>query len=107
MRAGVVDGLVALDVENADPRLAELEGASLPAVLLGQPARPVQLVVAGKSHPADDGGKRLIQLLVEFSQDPEVRGRIKIAAFHRGVTVAVMRRELLAREVPHSPGDPS
>ena len=44
--------------------------------LLTHPERPVQLVVAGKSHPADDGGKRLIQLLVEFSQDPEVRGRI-------------------------------
>jgi len=44
--------------------------------LLTDPERPVQLVVAGKSHPADDGGKRLIQLLVEFSQDPEVRGRI-------------------------------
>ncbi|MFT4029791.1 MAG: alpha-glucan family phosphorylase [Protaetiibacter sp.] len=44
--------------------------------LLTDPERPVQLVVAGKSHPADDGGKRLIQLLVEFSQEPEVRGRI-------------------------------
>ncbi|PZQ91982.1 MAG: DUF3417 domain-containing protein [Leifsonia xyli] len=44
--------------------------------LLTDPERPVQLVVAGKSHPADDEGKRLIQVLVEFSQDPEVRGRI-------------------------------
>ncbi|QEO10527.1 alpha-glucan family phosphorylase [Protaetiibacter larvae] len=44
--------------------------------LLTDPERPVQLVVAGKSHPADDGGKRLIQQLIEFSQDPEVRGRI-------------------------------
>jgi starch phosphorylase len=38
--------------------------------------RPVQLVIAGKSHPADDEGKRLIQRLVEFSQEPEVRKRI-------------------------------
>jgi len=44
--------------------------------LLTHPERPVQLVVAGKSHPADDEGKRLIQQLVEFAQDPEVRGRI-------------------------------
>ena len=44
--------------------------------LLTHPERPVQLVVAGKSHPADDEGKRLIQRLVEFSNDPEVRGRI-------------------------------
>ncbi|WP_166865640.1 alpha-glucan family phosphorylase [Salinibacterium sp. ZJ70] len=44
--------------------------------LLTDPERPVQLVIAGKSHPADDGGKRLIQLLVEFSADPAVRERI-------------------------------
>ena len=29
--------------------------------LLLHPTRPVQLVIAGKSHPADDSGKRLIQ----------------------------------------------
>ncbi|MGV8895894.1 MAG: alpha-glucan family phosphorylase [Rhodoglobus sp.] len=44
--------------------------------LLLHPERPVQLVIAGKSHPADDEGKRLIQRLVEFSQEPEVRERI-------------------------------
>ncbi|MFI9504278.1 alpha-glucan family phosphorylase [Nocardia sp. NPDC052566] len=38
--------------------------------------RPVQLVVAGKSHPADDGGKALIQQVVRFADDPEVRHRI-------------------------------
>ena len=36
----------------------------------------MQLVIAGKSHPADDGGKRLIQELVRFTDDPEVRHRI-------------------------------
>ena len=44
--------------------------------LLLHPERPVQLVVAGKSHPADDGGKRLIQQVVQFADDPEVRARI-------------------------------
>ncbi|WP_244929287.1 alpha-glucan family phosphorylase [Nocardioides sp. W7] len=44
--------------------------------LLLHPERPVQLVIAGKSHPADDGGKRLIQELVRFADDPEVRHRI-------------------------------
>jgi hypothetical protein len=38
---------------------------------------------------------------------PELRGRIKIAAFRRGVTVADMLRDLLAREFPADPGDPS
>jgi len=36
----------------------------------------VQLVVAGKSHPADDGGKALIQEIVHFADDPAVRHRI-------------------------------
>ena len=44
--------------------------------LLLHPERPVQLVIAGKSHPADDGGKTLIQQLVQFADDPEVRHRI-------------------------------
>ncbi|MDK4713258.1 hypothetical protein [Rhizobium sp. CNPSo 4039] len=36
---------------------------------------------------------------------PDQRARIKIAAFQRGVTVADMLRELLAREFPQSNGD--
>ncbi|MGN6743712.1 MAG: alpha-glucan family phosphorylase [Amnibacterium sp.] len=44
--------------------------------LLTSKKRPVQLVIAGKSHPADDEGKRLIQKLVRFAQDPELRRRI-------------------------------
>ncbi|MEU6595418.1 glycosyltransferase family 1 protein [Streptomyces sp. NPDC046881] len=44
--------------------------------LLLHPEHPVQLVVAGKAHPADDGGKRLVQELVRFADDPRVRHRI-------------------------------
>jgi glycogen phosphorylase len=44
--------------------------------LLLDPHRPVQLVVAGKSHPADDGGKALIREIVRFADDPAVRHRI-------------------------------
>ena len=44
--------------------------------ILLDPDRPVQLVIAGKAHPADDGGKALIQEIVRFSDDPEVRHRI-------------------------------
>jgi len=44
--------------------------------ILLDPDRPVQLVIAGKSHPADDGGKKLIQDMVRFADDPEVRHRI-------------------------------
>ncbi|NLG21632.1 MAG: glycosyltransferase family 1 protein [Actinomycetales bacterium] len=38
--------------------------------------RPVQLVIAGKAHPADDTGKRLIQEMVKFTDDPALRHRI-------------------------------
>ncbi|MFD6323236.1 glycosyltransferase family 1 protein [Streptomyces sp. NPDC058442] len=44
--------------------------------LLLHPERPVQIVVAGKAHPADESGKRLIQELVRFADDPRVRHRI-------------------------------
>jgi starch phosphorylase len=44
--------------------------------LLRHPERPVQLVIAGKAHPADDGGKRLIQELVRFADEAQVRHRI-------------------------------
>ncbi len=44
--------------------------------LLTDPERPVQIVIAGKSHPADEGGKGLIQQIVRFSDDPAVRHRI-------------------------------
>ena len=44
--------------------------------LLLDPERPVQIVVAGKSHPADETGKKLIQQMVQFADDPELRRRI-------------------------------
>lgn len=44
--------------------------------LLTDPDRPIQIVIAGKSHPADDDGKHLIQQLIQFSQDDDVRGRL-------------------------------
>lgn len=44
--------------------------------LLLHPTRPIQIVVAGKAHPADEGGKRLVQELVKFSDQEDVRHRI-------------------------------
>jgi starch phosphorylase len=44
--------------------------------LLNDPEQPIQIVVAGKAHPADEGGKGLIQQMVQFSDSPEVRRRI-------------------------------
>jgi glycogen phosphorylase len=38
--------------------------------------RPVQIVFAGKAHPADDGGKALIQQVYRVARDPAFGGRI-------------------------------
>jgi len=38
--------------------------------------RPVQFVIAGKAHPADDGGKELIQQIVRFADTRDVRHRM-------------------------------
>ena len=47
----------------------------LKALLLHQ-ERPIQFIMAGKSHPRDDGGKRLIQELVQFATREGVRHRM-------------------------------
>ena len=47
----------------------------LKAMLLS-PDRPMQLVFAGKAHPADDVGKEIIRQIVQFSRDPSVRHRL-------------------------------
>ena len=41
--------------------------------LLSNPQRPVQLIIAGKAHPADLAGQALIQKWVQFIRRPEVR----------------------------------
>ncbi len=61
-------------------------GYKRPNLLLHDPARlrglltdphcPAQLVLAGKAHPADDEGKRMIQEWIELAQQPELRTRV-------------------------------
>jgi starch phosphorylase len=50
--------------------------------------RPVQLVFAGKAHPADDLGKDMIAQIVRFSRDPAVRHRM---AFIENYDISVAR----------------
>ena len=40
--------------------------------------RPLQIIYAGKSHPADEGGKRFIQQIYSMAQLPELQGRVVI-----------------------------
>jgi starch phosphorylase len=44
--------------------------------LLADAERPVQVLLAGKAHPADEGGKDLIARVVEFTRDPRAAGRV-------------------------------
>jgi len=58
-----------------------------------------------RSTRADDTAAFTARLTIDIT--PELRSRIKIVAFRRGVTVADMLRDLFAREFPTDPGDPS
>lgn len=44
--------------------------------LITDEVRPVQIVVAGKAHPADENGKRMIGEWIRFAGRPEVRDRV-------------------------------
>ena len=44
--------------------------------LLTNPQRPVQLIIAGKAHPADLTGRALIQQWMQFIHRPEVRPHV-------------------------------
>ncbi len=74
------DGVLTIGFARRVPSYKRLtlmlhDPAKLKALLL-DPERPIQLIIAGKAHPADDGGKRLIQQMVQFADDPAVRHRI-------------------------------
>jgi hypothetical protein len=71
-----------------------------------RPADPDQWIKAADSAPrVPDVSAYTARLTVDVT--PELRGRIKIAAFGRGVTVTDMLRELLAREFSPTQRDPS
>jgi starch phosphorylase len=46
------------------------------AQIVNDPKRPVQFLFAGKAHPADEGGKKLIQQIVQISALPQFKDRI-------------------------------
>ncbi len=59
----------------------------------------------GPTRRTDETGAFTARLTIDVT--PALRGRIKVAAFRRGVTVADMLRDLLAREFAADPGEPS
>jgi starch phosphorylase len=48
------------------------------ARLVNDPARPLQLLFAGKAHPADEGGQAYLAEVFAFSQRPEFAGRVVV-----------------------------
>jgi starch phosphorylase len=46
------------------------------ASILCDTDRPVQLIIAGKAHPRDDEGKKLIQDVVSLTREPHLRKKI-------------------------------
>jgi len=56
--------------------------------LLADPDRPVQFVFAGKAHPADEPGKKMLANVVAFAEDPASQGRF---VFVPGYDMAVSR----------------
>jgi starch phosphorylase len=45
------------------------------ATMVNDPKRPVQFVFAGKSHPRDEPGKRVLQQIAELMRDPQFRDK--------------------------------
>lgn len=50
--------------------------------ILTNPERPVQLIFAGKAHPADEPGKAILRQLSELSRRPELRNHLVLLEDH-------------------------
>ncbi len=69
-----------------------------------RPVDPEGWIKAGDMVPGGRDAAVTYSARLTIDITPELRGRIKIAAFQRGVTVADMLRELLSREFPSTEG---
>ena len=67
--------------------------------------RTIAAAVAAGARPEPSARAAAHSARLTIDITPELRGRIKIAAFGRGTTVADMLRDLLAREFPDTAGD--
>ncbi|AJE45690.1 hypothetical protein [Celeribacter indicus] len=70
-----------------------------------RPADPDGWIKASDARPECDGAATVYSARLTVDITPELRGRIKIAAFGRGITVAEMLRDLLVREFPDGTGE--
>lgn len=74
-----------------------------------RPAEPASSaehwVKAADARPARTSDSATFTARLTIDVTPQLRGRIKVSAFRRGVTVADMLRDLLAREFPATEGE--
>ena len=70
-----------------------------------RPSNPDTWVRAPDQRSSNGAKADLFTARLTIDVTPELRGRIKVAAFQRGVTVADMLRDLLSREFPDNAGD--
>lgn len=72
-----------------------------------RPSNPESWIRAAETQPDGKAAGEAFTARLTIDITPALRGRIKVAAFRRGITVAEMLRDLLAREFPSTDGDPT
>jgi hypothetical protein len=72
---------------------------------IARPADPERWIKASETRSSGNADAAVFTARLTIDITPELRGRIKIVAFQRGLTVAEMLRDLLAREFPPAEGD--
>jgi hypothetical protein len=70
-----------------------------------RPTDPEHWIKAADTSPVRTAAVANFTARLTVDITPEMRGRIKVAAFRRGQTVTDMLRDLLAREFPPTEGD--
>ena len=82
-------------MKNSDPKYTSAARPSDRASLIRTPQR----------RPIGATTSDVFTARLAIDVKPELRGRIKVSAFKRGVTMANMLRGLLARDFPDKAGD--
>jgi hypothetical protein len=75
------------------------------SAFVGRPIDAEAWVRTPETEPSRDADAGRYTARPTIDVTPQQRGRIKVTAFKRGLTVADMLRDLFAREFPDSDGD--
>ncbi len=76
--------------------------------LLVDPARPVQIIFAGKAHPADKDGQAVVRWVFEMSQSPDLAGHVFfIENYDMGVAASLVRGADVWLNTPTPPKEAS